>query len=164
MSGKHEASTQIETQLRENLIMLARKVPGPGKLQLSRRSALQLLAARPGPCKTKNPYDAQKNANFSEKKTEKLDQIWAQKLGPETGPLEPWLLSFLRRARSWTCFWSQFPGPKIGPENRRKIEKSANIGFNFGPQRGALKHIFSNPTISLVCGSPDSLTDPSAGS
>ena len=163
MSGKHEASTQIETQLRENLIMLARKVPGPGKLQLSRRSAPQLLAARPGPCKTKNPYDAQKSANFAEK-NEKLDQIWAQKLGPETGPLEPWLLSFLRRARSWTSFWSQFPGPKIGPRNRRKIEKSANVGFNFGPQRGALKHIFSNPTISLVCGWPASLTDPSAGS
>jgi hypothetical protein len=130
MSGKHEASTQIETQLRENLIMLARKVPGPGKLQLSRRSAPQLLAARPGPCKTKNPYDAQKSANFSEKN---------EKDGPNLGP-------------------------KIGPGNRRKIEKSAKIGFNFGPQCGAVKHIFSNPTISLVCGWPASLTDPSAGS
>ena len=86
MSGKHEASTQIETQLRENLIMLARKVPGPGKLQLSRRSAPQLLAARPGPCKTKNPYDAQKSADFSEKKTKSWTKSgpknWDQKLVP----------------------------------------------------------------------------------
>ena len=86
MSGKHEASTQIETQLREKLIMLARKVPGPGKLQLSRRSAPQLLAARPGPCKTKNPYDAQKSANFSEKKMKSWTKSglknWDQKLVP----------------------------------------------------------------------------------
>ena len=85
MSGKHEAWTQVESQLRENLIMLARKVRGPGKLQLSRRSALQLLAARPGPCKTKNPYDAQKSANFSEKMkswTKSGPKNWDQKLVP----------------------------------------------------------------------------------
>ena len=136
MSGKHEASTQIETQLRENLIMLARKVPGPGKLQLSRRSAPQLLAARPGPCKTKNPYDAQKSANFSEKKTEKLDQIWAQKLGPETGPLEPWLLSFLRRARSWTSFWSSFRVQKSVPEIEEKSRNQQTLDSILGPNVG----------------------------
>ena len=136
MSGKHEASTQIETQLRENLITLARKVPGPGKLQLSRRSAPQLLAARPGPCKTKNPYDAQKSANFSEKKNEKLDQIWAQKLGPETGPLEPWLLSFLRRARSWTSFWSSFRVQKSVPEIEEKSKNQQTLDSILGPNVG----------------------------
>ena len=136
MSGKHEAWTQVESQLRENLIMLARKVPGPGKLQLSRRSAPQLLAARPGPCKTKNPYDAQKSANFSEKKNEKLDQIWAQKLGPETGPLEPWLLSFLRRARSWTSFWSSFRVQKSVPEIEEKSKNQQTLDSILGPNVG----------------------------
>ena len=124
MSGKHEASTQIETQLRENLIMLARKVPGPGKLQLSRRSAPQLLAARPGPCKTKNPYDAQKSANFSEKKKRKV----GPNLGPKTGTRN-WspgalAIKFLKEGQ----ILDQFLVPVSGSKNRsQKSKKNRKI-------------------------------------
>ena len=124
MSGKHEASTQIETQLRENLVMLARKVPGPGKLQLSRRSAPQLLAARPGPCKTKNLYDAQKSANFSEKKNEKV----GPNLGPKTGTRN-WspgalAIKFLKEGQ----ILDQFFGPVSGSKNRsQKSKKNRKI-------------------------------------
>ena len=103
-----------------------------------------------------------KKAQISPKKNEKV----GPNLGPKTGTRN-WspgalAIKFLKEGQILDQFLVQFPGPKIGPRNRRKIEKSANVGFNFGPQRGALKHIFSNPTISLVC--PASLTDPSAGS
>ena len=127
MSGKHEASTQIETQLRENLITLARKVPGPGKLQLSRRSAPQLLAARPGPCKTKNPYDAQKSKNFSEKK---------RKVGPNLGPksgTRNWspgalAIKFLKEGQ----ILDQFLVPVSGSKNRsRKSKKNRKISKNW---------------------------------
>ena len=123
MSGKHEASTQIESQLRENLIMLARKVPGPGKLQLSRTSAPQLLAARPGPCKTKTPYDVQKSTDFSEKK---------RKVGPNLGPktgTRNWspgalAIKFLKEGQ----ILDQFLVPVSGSKNRsQKSKKNRKI-------------------------------------
>ena len=122
MSGKHEASTQIETQLRENLIMLARKVPGPGKLQLSRTSAPQLLAARPGPCKTKNPMTPKKAQN-SEKK---------RKVGPNLGPktgTRNWspgalAIKFLKEGQ----ILDQFLVPVSGSKNRsQKSKKNRKI-------------------------------------
>ena len=111
--------------------MLARKVPGPGKLQLSRRSAPQLLAARPGPCKTKNPYDAQKSANFSEKK---------RKVGPNLGPktgTRNWspgalAIKFLKEGQILDQFLVPVSGSKNRSQKSKKNRKISKRWIQFG--------------------------------
>ena len=128
--------------------VLARKVPGQGKLQLFRGSAQeQLLAARPGPCKTKKPTTPKKSAKFTEKNEQldqKLDQIWAPKTGPRNWFPGALAINFPKEGR----ILDQLLGPISGPKNwsqksKKNRQKMQKLNPSFGPQRKALQSIFA---------------------